>query len=81
MSNDQQLKAQSNYLAIHMIHRNIKVTHRLPSMKITGKNAVCTSFCDKVCDKFGCNGFTTLCLQIKRKKQNSKYTQQEKIIV
>ena len=45
-----------------MIHRNIKVTHGLPWMKVTSKNTICPSFCNKVSNKFSCNRFTPLSL-------------------
>lgn len=53
------------YLSVDMVHRDIKVTHGLPRMKVTSKNTVCTCFRDKVCDQFGCNRFTPLGLERK----------------
>ena len=52
-----------NYLTIYMIHRNIKISHGLPRVKITCKHTVCTCFCNQVCNKFCSNWFTPLSLR------------------
>ena len=51
------------HLAIDMIHRYVKITHGLSWMKITRKNPIHTCLRYKVCNQFGSNGFTPLCLE------------------
>lgn len=51
------------YLTMYMVHWNVKIAHGLTRMKITSKNTVSTSFSNQICNKFSCNGFTTLSLK------------------